>query len=129
MTAGPEGECLRRATHDRARDRSRMAEPPCGSVHESPVRPLPHAPKGKATKTKFRESGSPQSPFDLNEALKRRGYQWSDGADGRPRSWYIDVDEGNLHDEIAFLKAEIYLREIEPRLQTMTAFTRFSARA
>ena len=38
MTAGPEGECLRRATHDRARDRSRMAETPCGSVHESPVR-------------------------------------------------------------------------------------------
>ena len=26
-----------------ARDRSRMAETPCGSVHESPVRPLPHA--------------------------------------------------------------------------------------
>jgi hypothetical protein len=44
MTAGPEGECLRRATHDRARDRSRTAETPCGSVHESPVRHLPHAP-------------------------------------------------------------------------------------
>jgi hypothetical protein len=38
MTAGPEGECLRRATHDRARDQSRMAETPRGSVHASPVR-------------------------------------------------------------------------------------------
>src|SRR5213595_840459 len=38
MTAGPEGECLRRATHDRSRDRSWMAETPFGSVHESPVR-------------------------------------------------------------------------------------------
>ena len=25
-----------------------MAETPCGSVHESPVRPLPHAPKRKS---------------------------------------------------------------------------------
>src|SRR5260370_13121527 len=27
-----------------------------------------------------------QSPFDLKDALKRRGYRWSDGSDGRPRS-------------------------------------------
>jgi DNA polymerase-3 subunit epsilon len=69
-----------------------------------------------------------QSPFDLKNALKRRGYRWSDGTDGRPRSWYIDVDEIKLQDEIAFLKNEIYRRDVEPRLQTLTAFTRFSAR-
>ncbi len=34
-----------------------------------------------------------QSPFELKDLLKRRGYRWSDGADGRPRSWYIDVDD------------------------------------
>jgi DNA polymerase III subunit epsilon len=70
-----------------------------------------------------------QSPFDLKDSLKRRGYRWSDGSDGRPRSWYIDVDEAALDGEIAFLKAEIYLRDVEPRLQALTAFTRFSARA
>ena len=69
-----------------------------------------------------------QSPFDLKDALKRRGYRWSDGSDGRPRSWYIDVMESALDEEVAFLKAEIYLRHVEPRLQTLTAFTRFSAR-
>jgi DNA polymerase III subunit epsilon len=69
-----------------------------------------------------------QSPFDMKDTLKRRGYRWSDGSDGRPRSWYIDVEEGKLEDEIAFLKTEIYLREIDPRLQTLTAFTRFSVR-
>jgi DNA polymerase-3 subunit epsilon len=69
-----------------------------------------------------------QSPFELKELLKRRGYRWSDGSDGRPRSWYTDVRESEVDDEIAFLKAEIYLREVEPRLQTMTAFTRFSTR-
>jgi DNA polymerase-3 subunit epsilon len=70
-----------------------------------------------------------QSPFDLKDTLKRRGYRWSGGSEGRPRSWYIDVDENKLDNEIAFLKAEIYLRDVEPRLQTLTAFDRFSVRA
>jgi DNA polymerase-3 subunit epsilon len=70
-----------------------------------------------------------QSPFDLKDALKRRGYRWSDGSDGRPKSWYVDVDESKLDDEIAFLKSEIYLRDVEPRVQTLTAFDRFSVRA
>ncbi|MCK1715177.1 MULTISPECIES: 3'-5' exonuclease [unclassified Bradyrhizobium] len=69
-----------------------------------------------------------QSPFDLKDSLKKRGYRWSDGSDGRPKSWYIDVCETALDDEIAFLKAEIYLRDVEPRLQTLTAFNRFSCR-
>jgi DNA polymerase III subunit epsilon len=58
-----------------------------------------------------------QSPFELKDSLKRRGYRWSDGSDGRPKSWYVDVCETALQDEIAFLRAEIYLSEIEPRLQ------------
>jgi len=70
-----------------------------------------------------------QSPFELKDALKRRGYRWSDGSDGRPRSWYVDIDESKLDEEIAFLKAEIYLSELEPRLQVLTAFDRFSVRA
>jgi DNA polymerase-3 subunit epsilon len=39
------------------------------------------------------------------------------------------VDESKLEDEIAFLKTEIYLRDVEPRLQALTAFNRFSVRA
>jgi DNA polymerase-3 subunit epsilon len=69
-----------------------------------------------------------QSPFELKDSLKRRGYRWNDGSDGRPKSWYVDVGESALDEEVAFLKAEIYLRDVEPRLQTLTAFTRFSAR-
>jgi DNA polymerase-3 subunit epsilon len=68
------------------------------------------------------------SPFELKDVLKRRGYRWSDGSDGRPRSWYVDVGETAVDGEIAFLRTEIYLRGIAPRLQTLTAFTRFSAR-
>jgi DNA polymerase-3 subunit epsilon len=70
-----------------------------------------------------------QSPFDLKDALKRRGYRWSDGSDRRPRSWYVDIDEDKLDGEIAFLKGEVYFRDVEPRLQTLTAFDRFSIRA
>jgi DNA polymerase-3 subunit epsilon len=40
----------------------------------------------------------------------------------------VDVCEASLDAELAFLRSEIYLRDVEPRLQTMTAFTRFSAR-
>ena len=69
-----------------------------------------------------------QSPFDLKDELKKRGYRWSDGADGRPRSWYTDVDEADQASEIEFLRKVIYLSEVEPRIQAISAFNRFSAR-
>lgn len=70
-----------------------------------------------------------QSPFEFKDTLKKRGYRWSDGADGRPRSWYIDVDEIDHLAEIDFLRKSIYLRDSDPRMQVMTANNRFSNRA
>lgn len=70
-----------------------------------------------------------QSPFDLKDELKRRGYRWSDGSDGRPKSWYIDVDEGQEAAEIEFLRSTIYLREVDPRVQALGATVRYSTRA
>ncbi|MHC2623950.1 DNA polymerase-3 subunit epsilon [Bradyrhizobium huanghuaihaiense] len=70
-----------------------------------------------------------QTAFELKDSLKRRGYRWNDGSDGRPKSWFIDVNESGLDDEIAFLRAEIYMREVEPSVQRLTTFTRFSRRA
>ncbi|WP_342714124.1 3'-5' exonuclease [Bradyrhizobium sp. B039] len=67
-------------------------------------------------------------PFELKDMLKKRGYRWSDGADGRPRSWYIDVDEANQAAEVAFLQTAIYLQDVEPRMQIMSAMNRFSSR-
>jgi DNA polymerase-3 subunit epsilon len=69
-----------------------------------------------------------QSPFELKESLKKRGYRWNDGTDGRPKSWYMDVCETVLQDEMAFLRTEIYQHDVEPRTQMLTAFTRFSSR-
>ncbi|MFH0299894.1 3'-5' exonuclease [Bradyrhizobium sp. 31Argb] len=69
-----------------------------------------------------------QSPFELKDTLKKRGYRWSDGCDGRPRSWHIDVDEASQTAEIEFLRKTIYLRDVDPRIQMMSAMNRFSNR-
>ena len=69
-----------------------------------------------------------QSPFELKDELKKRGYRWSDGADGRPRSWYIDVDEANECNRNRILENYYYLRDVEPRIQAMNAINRFSRR-
>ena len=45
-----------------------------------------------------------QSPFEFKDVLKKRGYKWSDATDGRPRSWYIDVEESAQAGEINFLR-------------------------
>lgn len=68
------------------------------------------------------------SPFELKDMLKKRGYRWSDGSDGRPRSWYVDVDEANRAAEVEFLRTAIYIDDVEPRTQTMSAMNRFSSR-
>ena len=70
-----------------------------------------------------------RSPFDLKDMLKARGYRWNDGSDGRPKSWFIDVDEDTRDAELSYLKKEIYQREIDIECRAMTALDRFSNRA
>lgn len=70
-----------------------------------------------------------RSPFDLKDDLKRRGYRWSSGEDGRPKSWYVDVDEDRQFEELAYLRQHIYRREVDLRTQNITAVERFSVRA
>ncbi len=66
------------------------------------------------------------SPFDMKDHLKARGYRWSDGSDGRPKSWWIEVDEHDLNDEIRYLRSDIYQwDEADPPILQLTAFDRF----
>nr|WP_255726654.1 3'-5' exonuclease [Microvirga sp. ACRRW] len=65
------------------------------------------------------------SPFDMKDALKKRGYRWNDGTDGRPKSWFIEIPDEAHTAELAFLRQEIYRRDVEPYTQRMTAFERF----
>lgn len=68
------------------------------------------------------------SPFELKDVLKARGYRWNaDGAAG-PRSWFIDVDAALREAELAFLRQEIYQREIDLLVRRIEAHDRFSDR-
>ncbi|EHS53182.1 DNA polymerase III subunit epsilon [Rhizobium sp. PDO1-076] len=68
------------------------------------------------------------SPFDMKDHLKTRGYRWSDGSDGRPKSWWIEVGEEALDEERCYLRAEIYrYPDADPPIKRLTAFDRFRA--
>ncbi|MBB6487710.1 hypothetical protein GGD46_005020 [Rhizobium lusitanum] len=70
------------------------------------------------------------SPFDQKDRLKARGYRWSDGSDGRPKSWWIEVAEEAMEDELRFLRSDIYRwDEADPPVQRLTAFDRFRSRS
>lgn len=65
------------------------------------------------------------SPFDRKDILKARGYRWSNGEDGAPKAWWIEVDASNLEAEIRYLQTDIYSRsDMGPTLQHLTAVDR-----
>ncbi|MCY1249767.1 hypothetical protein D9M72_633330 [compost metagenome] len=69
------------------------------------------------------------SPFEMKDQLKGRGYRWSDGSDGRPKSWWIEIGEEALDEELRYLRTEIYRwSEADPPMVRLTAFDRFKAR-
>lgn len=68
------------------------------------------------------------SPFDMKDQLKTRGYRWSDGSDGRPKSWWVEVEEESLDGELRYLRSEIYRDpDADPPIKRLTAFDRFRA--
>ena len=51
----------------------------------------------------------------MKDHLKARGYRWSDGSDGRPKSWWIEVAEEALDDElITFAAGDLSLPRRRP---------------
>lgn len=68
------------------------------------------------------------SPFDLKDVLKTRGYRWNGEGTGAPRAWFIDVAEDARAAEEAFLKTEIYRGEIDLLVKRVDAYDRFSDR-
>lgn len=68
------------------------------------------------------------SPFDMKDKLKARGYRWADGSDGRPKSWWIEVLGDLVEAELQYLRTEIYNRaDAEPLVSLLTATDRFKA--
>lgn len=68
------------------------------------------------------------SPFDLKDILKARGYRWNGEGNASPRAWYIDVEDVTREAELSFLKAEIYQRDVELLVRRIDAHDRFSER-
>ena len=69
------------------------------------------------------------SPFDLKNVLKARGYRWSGDGTGQPRAWYKDVPDAERETELAFLRSNIYQGEVELLVRRIDAYDRFSNRA
>ena len=60
--------------------------------------------------------------------LKARGYRWSDGSDGRPKSWWVEVADDMLDEELRYLRTEIYRwPDADPPIKRLTALERFKA--
>ena len=68
------------------------------------------------------------APYAKRASLKERGYRWSDGNNGRPKSWYADVDDDAIEGERRYLREEIYGRDVEIEPRRIIAFDRYSGR-
>ena len=68
------------------------------------------------------------SPFDLKDALKARGYRWNPDGTPFPKAWFIDVPDDQRDAELSFLQSEIYQRDVQLLTRKIDAFNRFSDR-
>jgi len=68
------------------------------------------------------------SPFDLKDALKARGYRWNPDGNPYPKAWFKDVTDEKREAELQFLQNEIYQREVQLLTRKIDAFNRFSER-
>lgn len=114
-------------------DRHR-AENDCRAAIELLAAPLPKS--GVSAMARLLETArqptwriwAENSPYDLKDALKARGYRWNGDSNPNPRAWYIDVRDDQREAEIAYLRKEIYLRDVELLEHRMDAYNRFSDR-
>lgn len=68
------------------------------------------------------------SPFDLKDVLKARGYRWNPDNNPSPKGWFIDIVDDEKEAELKFLRDEIYRRPVELLVRKIDAFNRFSER-
>lgn len=63
-------------------------------------------------------------------ALKKRGYRWNSGEDGRPMAWWREIPESGLAEEIAWLETPaVYGGPSRHRVQVLDARIRYSLRS
>lgn len=114
-------------------DRHRAAND-CAAAIELLARPLPRSGRtgmshllDAARATSWR-IWAEDSPFAIKDTLKMRGYRWNGTSGASPKAWYVDVDDGAVEQELAYLRNEIYRREVDLPMRRITAYDRFSNR-
>jgi len=75
-----------------------------------------------ARKTRYRISVI--ANYEMRSMLKARGYRWFPGGGGRPRSWWIDVDEQRQPEELTALR-KARVPEVNISVERQTALTRY----
>ena len=69
------------------------------------------------------------SPFEKKDELKKRGYRWSAGDNGKRKAWYKDILESELDDEMDYLNDNIYSRHVDQLpMDSFNATLRYSRR-
>ena len=70
------------------------------------------------------------APFEHKDALRARGYRWSDGNKGTKRAWWTDVEEDAVDAEVSYLRAAFFADQpTEFPMRRVTGLDRFSIRA
>ena len=52
------------------------------------------------------------APFTMKDVLKKRGYRWSPGEEGKRKAWYFDLPEDKLDEEMRFLNESVYSKPV-----------------
>ena len=69
------------------------------------------------------------TPFSTKDILKSRGYRWNDGNNGKPKAWYIEINNEQAKAlEQDFLSQHIYQSNVVPTIEEINPFNRFSGR-
>jgi DNA polymerase III subunit epsilon len=66
--------------------------------------------------------------IEKKDILKARGYAWSSGEFGRPRSWYRDVSDADKPAEVSWLRANVMGRDQAVWALRVAARIRYSER-
>jgi DNA polymerase-3 subunit epsilon len=67
------------------------------------------------------------APFEAKDILKKRGYGWRDGGDGRVKGWETVVSIDKAEEEKCWLSTEVYKGTPKFSEKTENALTRFTA--
>lgn len=69
-----------------------------------------------------------RSPYEMKDTLKKRGYRWNDGENGKPKAWWMEIDAATLDAELGYLANDIYGRALNIPVDYIDATVRYSSR-